>query len=87
VHTDPDARTERIRTFAGPDDAAGYRRLREQLTQLYESASRRRRVAAGARGLDDGLRADRSDHPVLAAVVHIAGRFRHRPPRSAGRSS
>jgi phytoene desaturase len=35
VHTDADAMAEAIRQFAGPDQAAGYMRLREWLTELY----------------------------------------------------
>jgi phytoene desaturase len=35
VHTDAEAMTEAIRQFAGPDQAAGYLRLREWLTELY----------------------------------------------------
>jgi len=35
VHTDADAMAEAIRQFAGPDQAAGYLRLREWLTELY----------------------------------------------------
>ncbi|MCW1959861.1 MAG: phytoene desaturase family protein [Mycobacterium sp.] len=35
VHTDGDAMTAAIRDFAGPDQAAGYQRLRGWLTELY----------------------------------------------------
>ncbi|WP_313673623.1 phytoene desaturase family protein [Mycolicibacterium sp.] len=35
VHTDAEAMAEAIRQFAGPDQAAGYLRLREWLTELY----------------------------------------------------
>ncbi|MCB0933089.1 MAG: phytoene desaturase [Mycobacterium sp.] len=35
VHTDADAMTSAIAAFAGPDQAAGYQRLRQWLTQLY----------------------------------------------------
>ena len=36
VHTDADAMTAAIEAFAGPGEAAGYRRLRQWLTELYE---------------------------------------------------
>ena len=36
VHTDAAAMTAAIEDFAGPEQAAGYRRLREWLTRLYE---------------------------------------------------
>lgn len=36
VHTDAEAMTTAIRDFAGPDQAAGYQRLRQWLTELYE---------------------------------------------------
>ena len=35
VHTDAAAMTAAIEAFAGPDQAAGYQRLRQWLTQLY----------------------------------------------------
>jgi phytoene desaturase len=35
VRTDPEAMTEAVRAFAGPAEAAGYRRLRDWLTRLY----------------------------------------------------
>ena len=35
VHTDAEAMTSAIRDFAGPDQAAGYQRLRQWLTELY----------------------------------------------------
>lgn len=35
VHTDPDAMEAEVRRVAGPGDAAGYRRLRRWLTDLY----------------------------------------------------
>ncbi|MGI9124191.1 MAG: phytoene desaturase family protein [Mycobacterium sp.] len=36
VHTDAAAMTAAIEDFAGPDQAAGYQRLRQWLTQLYD---------------------------------------------------
>ena len=36
VHTDAEAMTTAIRDFAGPDQAAGYQRLRQWLTELYK---------------------------------------------------
>src|SRR6266498_503488 len=36
VHTDADAMEEEVRRVAGPEDAAGYRRLRNWLTELYK---------------------------------------------------
>ena len=36
VHTDAEAMTAAIRDFAGPGEAAGYQRLRQWLTELYE---------------------------------------------------
>jgi phytoene desaturase len=36
VHTDGAAMTQAIRDFAGPDEAAGYQRLRQWLTELYK---------------------------------------------------
>ena len=36
VHRDPDAMAEEVARFAGPRQAAGYRRLRAWLTRLYE---------------------------------------------------
>ncbi len=36
VHTDGAAMTQAIRDFAGPDEAAGYQRLRQWLTDLYK---------------------------------------------------
>ncbi len=35
VHSDADRMTDAVREFAGPDEAAGYRRLRTWLTRLY----------------------------------------------------
>ncbi|MET1071545.1 MAG: FAD-dependent oxidoreductase, partial [Umezawaea sp.] len=35
VHADADAMEAEVRRFAGPDEAAGYRRLRTWLTDLY----------------------------------------------------
>jgi phytoene desaturase len=35
VHSDAEAMTEAVRLFAGPDEAAGYQRLRRWLTELY----------------------------------------------------
>ena len=35
VHTDADAMAEAVARFAGPAEAAGYRRLRAWLTELY----------------------------------------------------
>jgi phytoene desaturase len=35
VHTDADAMTDAVAAFAGPAEAAGYRRLRAWLTELY----------------------------------------------------
>ncbi|MFJ9779409.1 phytoene desaturase family protein [Amycolatopsis sp. NPDC101161] len=35
VHSDADRMTDAVREFAGPDEAAGYRRLRAWLTRLY----------------------------------------------------
>lgn len=40
VHTDADAMEAEIRRFAGADDAAGYRRLRRWLTELYQAQYR-----------------------------------------------
>ncbi len=37
VHTDADAMADAVRQFAGPDEAAGYRRLRAWLTELYQT--------------------------------------------------
>ncbi|WP_433175067.1 phytoene desaturase family protein [Actinoallomurus sp. CA-150999] len=36
VHTDAEAMTEAVHTFAGPAEAAGYRRLRRWLTRLHD---------------------------------------------------
>src|ERR1700742_2903677 len=36
VHTDADAMTDAVAAFAGPAEAAGYRRLRAWLTELYQ---------------------------------------------------
>ncbi|MFF3291042.1 phytoene desaturase [Streptomyces sp. NPDC003023] len=41
VHTDGDAMAEEVRAFAGPAEAAGYRRLRQWLRSLYEAQMRR----------------------------------------------
>ncbi|MFD5099960.1 phytoene desaturase [Streptomyces albidochromogenes] len=41
VHTDGDAMAEEVRAFAGPAEAAGYRRLRVWLKSLYEAQMRR----------------------------------------------
>ncbi|MFD6492410.1 phytoene desaturase [Streptomyces sp. NPDC060188] len=40
VHTDADAMEAEIERFAGPDEAAGYQRLREWLTRLYRAQMR-----------------------------------------------
>ncbi|MET7685113.1 phytoene desaturase [Streptomyces sp. NPDC005423] len=40
VHTDPDAMEAEVERFAGPDEAAGYRRLRGWLEQLYRTQMR-----------------------------------------------
>lgn len=40
VHTDADAMEAEIERFAGPDEAAGYQRLRDWLTQLYRAQMR-----------------------------------------------
>ncbi|NIH80674.1 phytoene desaturase family protein [Amycolatopsis viridis] len=37
VHSDAEAMTEAVRAFAGPSEAAGYRRLRDWLTRLYRT--------------------------------------------------
>ncbi|MCO5988769.1 phytoene desaturase family protein [Actinoallomurus spadix] len=37
VRADPEAMAEEIRAFAGPGEAAGYRRLRQWLLRLYEA--------------------------------------------------
>ncbi|MCO6008646.1 phytoene desaturase family protein [Actinoallomurus purpureus] len=37
VRTDAEAMTDAVRAFAGPSEAAGYRRLRHWLTRLYEA--------------------------------------------------
>ncbi|MFE9538219.1 phytoene desaturase [Streptomyces sp. NPDC006691] len=37
VHTDADAMTQAVETFAGPDAAAGYQRLRRWLHRLYQA--------------------------------------------------
>ena len=36
VHTDAEAMTDAVAAFAGPDEAAGYQRLRAWLTELYQ---------------------------------------------------
>ncbi|MEV5978448.1 phytoene desaturase family protein [Streptomyces sp. NPDC052114] len=41
VHTDADAMEAEVRRFAGPADAAGYRRLRDWLTRLYQAQMKR----------------------------------------------
>ncbi|GAA2992317.1 phytoene desaturase family protein [Streptomyces fulvorobeus] len=41
VHTDGDAMEAEVRRFAGPAEAAGYRRLRSWLEQLYQAQMRR----------------------------------------------
>ncbi|MGX1506613.1 UNVERIFIED_CONTAM: phytoene desaturase [Streptomyces graminofaciens] len=41
VHTDGEAMAEEVRAFAGPAEAAGYRRLRKWLRSLYEAQMRR----------------------------------------------
>ncbi|TNY36514.1 phytoene desaturase family protein [Thermomonospora catenispora] len=41
VHTDAEAMEEEVRRFAGPREAAGYRRLRRWLTELYTVQMRR----------------------------------------------
>ncbi|MEV5100357.1 phytoene desaturase [Streptomyces massasporeus] len=41
VHTDGDAMEAEVRRFAGPAEAAGYRRLREWLERLYRAQMRR----------------------------------------------
>ncbi|MGV9456835.1 phytoene desaturase family protein [Streptomyces sp. NPDC003635] len=41
VHTDGGAMEEEVRRFAGPAEAAGYRRLRDWLTRLYAAQMRR----------------------------------------------
>ncbi|WP_119731145.1 phytoene desaturase family protein [Thermomonospora amylolytica] len=41
VHTDAEAMEEEVRRFAGPGEAAGYRRLRGWLTDLYAAQMRR----------------------------------------------
>ncbi|UYQ64993.1 phytoene desaturase [Streptomyces peucetius] len=41
VHTDGEAMAEEVRAFAGPAEAAGYRRLRQWLRSLYEAQMRR----------------------------------------------
>ncbi|MCH0564196.1 MULTISPECIES: phytoene desaturase [unclassified Streptomyces] len=41
VHTDADAMTAEVERFAGPADAAGYRRLRAWLEKLYQVQMRR----------------------------------------------
>ncbi|WP_381560855.1 phytoene desaturase [Streptomyces eurythermus] len=41
VHTDGDAMEAEVRRFAGPAEAAGYRRLRAWLKQLYRAQMRR----------------------------------------------
>ncbi|GAA2799838.1 phytoene desaturase family protein [Saccharopolyspora taberi] len=41
VHTDPDAMEQEVRRFAGPAEAAGYRRLRRWLTEVYRAEMHR----------------------------------------------
>lgn len=41
VHTDSEAMEAEIRRFAGPSEAAGYRRLRGWLTEMYRAEMRR----------------------------------------------
>lgn len=41
VHTDGEAMAEEVSAFAGPAEAAGYRRLRQWLRSLYEAQMRR----------------------------------------------
>ncbi|QES46619.1 phytoene desaturase [Streptomyces venezuelae] len=41
VHTDAEAMEAEVRRFAGPAEAAGYRRLRDWLTRLYRTQMRR----------------------------------------------
>ncbi|MER7575995.1 phytoene desaturase family protein [Streptomyces sp. NPDC126514] len=41
VHTGAEAMEEEVRRFAGPAEAAGYRRLRHWLTELYRAQMRR----------------------------------------------
>ncbi|UFR06678.1 phytoene desaturase [Streptomyces sp. Go40/10] len=41
VHTDADAMTAEVERFAGPDEAAGYLRLRDWLTRLHRAQMRR----------------------------------------------
>ncbi|WJV44113.1 phytoene desaturase family protein [Streptomyces flavofungini] len=41
VHTDGEAMEEEVRRFAGPGQAAGYRRLRQWLERLYRAQMRR----------------------------------------------
>ncbi|MFK4598716.1 phytoene desaturase [Streptomyces pristinaespiralis] len=41
VHTDGEAMAEEVHAFAGPAEAAGYRRLRKWLRSLYEAQMRR----------------------------------------------
>ncbi|MFJ8074368.1 phytoene desaturase family protein [Streptomyces sp. NPDC096176] len=41
VHTDGDAMEAEVRRFAGPAEAAGYRRLRDWLRRLYQAQMRR----------------------------------------------
>lgn len=41
VHTDGEAMAEEVRAFAGPAEAAGYRRLRQWLHSLYQAQMRR----------------------------------------------
>ena len=41
VHTDPAAMEEEVRRFAGPAEAAGYRRLRSWLTKMYRAEMHR----------------------------------------------
>ncbi|NJP51830.1 phytoene desaturase [Streptomyces sp. SBST2-5] len=40
VHTDGEAMEEEVRRFAGPEEAAGYRRLRRWLRRLYQAQLR-----------------------------------------------
>ncbi|WP_055702657.1 phytoene desaturase [Streptomyces silaceus] len=41
VHTDAEAMEAEVRRFAGPAEAAGYRRLRDWLTRLYQAQMKR----------------------------------------------
>ncbi|BBA95437.1 putative phytoene desaturase [Actinacidiphila reveromycinica] len=66
VHTRPDAMEEAVRAFAGPAEAAGYRRLRSWLEELYR-VQMRRFIDANLDSPLDLL------HPDLARLAALGG--------------